>query len=150
MPQVIFGTVLMLAAIFILVATVMPSVRNSVRSELFRPQRRVLRIVNGNLMNDGQVTVAVKYKTVNGIVIEILSNDDNGARSLIDRITIPGEHDGYFDFYGQASQLAVMDVDDDGTYELVAPTFDEQLVAHLNVFKYNPIIKRFEPIQAPD
>ncbi|MEO0337188.1 MAG: hypothetical protein AAF202_12400, partial [Pseudomonadota bacterium] len=51
---------------------------------------------------------------------------------------------------GNATQLAVIDVDDDGSFELMAPTFDDQLVAHLNIFKYNPVLKRFEPIQSPE
>lgn len=89
----------------------------------------------------------VKYQTIEGIVVEVLSSDESGSRSVIDRIKIPGEYDGFFDFYGQASQLAIMDVDEDGQLELVAPTFDKQLIAHLNVFKFNPTSRQFEPIQ---
>ncbi|NQZ01607.1 MAG: hypothetical protein HRT45_13170 [Bdellovibrionales bacterium] len=139
-----------LAAAAVLIST-SPSMRNHFRSKYFRPNRKVLSIVTGNLLNDGQIVKAVKYKTVTGVVIEILGSGQNGARSLIDTITIPGEHDGFFNFRGgNATQLAVIDVDDDGSFELMAPTFDDQLVAHLNIYKYNPIRKVFLPVKDPD
>jgi hypothetical protein len=149
--QKIAGSLCFILAAAALLASMSPSIRNHFRAKYFRPNRKVLSIVTGNLLNDGQIVKAVKYKTVTGIVIEILGSGDSGARSLIDKITIPGEHDGYFNFQsGNATQLAVIDVDDDGTFELMAPTFDDQLVAHLNIFKYNPGLKRFEPIQGPE
>lgn len=140
---VALGTI---AVSFIIVLCI-PSTRASLRSHFLRPARQVLSIANGNLLHDGSFVKVVKYKTLSGILIEILSSDDSGSRSLIDRIEISDKHDGFFDFYGEASQLAIMDVDEDGKMELVAPTFDSNLVAHLNIYKYNEVTQKFEPLQ---
>lgn len=134
-------------AIAAIVTLCIPSTRTVLRSYILNPARKVLSIANGNLLHNGSFVKVVKYKTPEGILIEVLSSDDSGSRSLIDRISIYGEHDGFFDFYGEASQLAIMDVDEDGKMELVAPTFDNNLVAHLNIYKYNDITKKFEPLQ---
>lgn len=125
-----------------------PSWRASWQAYWIPPARQVLSIASGNLLNNGSFVKAIKYQTPEGILVEILSSDEAGARSLVDRITIPGEHDGYFDFYGEASQLAILDINEDGEMELVAPSFDKDLIAHLNIFKYNPQTTRFEPLQA--
>lgn len=149
-PQKAVAVFMLGFAAVCVVSTLSPSIRNKFRSKFFRADRKVLSIVQGNLLNDGQIVKAIKYQTLSGIVIEIFGTNENGARSLIDRIDIPGEHDGYFDFYGRAAQLAVMDLDEDGGFELVAPTFDKELVAHLNIFRYNPLTKNFEAIQPPE
>ena len=134
-------------ALSLIVILCIPSLRTQIRSQIIKPERKVLSIANGNLLNNGEFVKVIKYQTLEGIVVEVLSSDESGSRSVIDRIPIKGEYDGFFDFYGQASQLAIVDVDEDGQLELVAPTFDKQLVAHLNVFKYNPASKQFEPLQ---
>ncbi|MEO0336866.1 MAG: hypothetical protein AAF202_10745, partial [Pseudomonadota bacterium] len=70
--QKIAGTLCFALAVAAVVASTSPSIRNHFRSSYFRPNRKVLSIVTGNLLNDGQIVKAVKYKTVTGIVIEIL------------------------------------------------------------------------------
>ena len=132
-------------AVAAIVTLCIPSTRASLRAHILKPARQVLSIANGNLLHDGSFVKVVKYKTPEGILIEVLSAEDTGSRSLVDRIPIVGEHDGFFDFYGEASQLAIMDVDEDGKMELVAPTFDSNLVAHLNIYKYNDVTKKFDP-----
>lgn len=139
----ILGTFAIAAVIILCI----PSKRASLRTHILKPARQVLSIANGDLLHDGSFVKVVKYKTPEGILIEVLSSGDSGSRSLVDRISISGEHDGFFDFYGEASQLAIMDVDEDGKMELVAPTFDSHLVAHLNIYKFNEITRKFEPLQ---
>jgi hypothetical protein len=72
---------------------------------------------------------------------------DDGKTGLIDRVLLPDKHDGLFNFEGHVTRLAIADIDQDGTMELLAPTFDQQLVPHLNVFRYNKDLKKFEPYQ---
>ncbi|MEZ4870891.1 MAG: hypothetical protein R2827_01335 [Bdellovibrionales bacterium] len=49
-------------------------------------------------------------------------------------------------FRGQSTNLAVDDVNGDNIPEIIAPSFDKHLVAHMNVFSYNPVTKKFENI----
>ena len=44
---------------------------------------------------------------------------------------------------GQATNLALKDIDGDNSMEIIVPTYDSNLVAHLNVYKYDPFSRRF-------
>ena len=103
-------------------------------------------MVHGDLMNDGSLVKVMKFKTAEGIVLEFYTDvQSNGARNLISRVEIPRAQDGFFDHRGQAVQLAVVDLDGDGTMELLSPTFDSHLLAWLNPYHYSKEEKAFIP-----
>ena len=116
-----------------------------VRSQILSEQKEVLSIVHGDLMHNGSSVKAVKFKTVTGIVLEFYSEVQSGSRYLISRVEIPNAQDGFFDHRGQAIQLAVVDLDGDGTMELLSPTFDDMMLARLNPYHYSPEQKAFVP-----
>lgn len=143
---------LILSVFLILTATLLaavltPSLRLRVQQYLIHPGRDVLATAEGDLLNDGSLAKAVKFRTEEGIYVEVVKHDSSDTSTTVDRILLPDKHDGLFNFHGHITRLAIVDVDEDGTLELLAPTFDNQLVPHLNVFRYNPLIKRFEPFQ---
>jgi hypothetical protein len=142
----IFSIFLILTAT-LLAAVLTPSLRLRVQQYLIHPGRDVLATAEGDLLNDGGLAKVIKFRTEEGIFIEVIKHDANGGMSAVDRILLPDKHDGLFNFQGHITRLAIADVDNDGQMELLAPTFDNQLVPHLNVFRYNPAIKRFEPFQ---
>lgn len=112
----------------------------------FSPQEQeVLSIVHGDLINNGSSIKVVKSRTVEGVVLEFYSEIQNGSRYLITRALIPNANDGFFDHRGQAVQLAVVDIDGDGTMELLSPTFDDKMLARLNPYYYSPAQKAFVP-----
>lgn len=142
-----------LAIVFLvagLLVALNPQWRDSLRQKWHSQDRVLLSTALGDLMGDGSLVKVIKYQNSQGIHLEILAEGDGGSRPLIDRIYLSDRHNGFFDFQGQATQLALVDVDSDGKLELIAPTFDENLTAHLNVYKYNPTFKRFEPLRAQD
>ena len=109
-------------------------------------QEQILSVAHGDLMNDGSLVKVIKYKTLEGIVLEFYTDiQENGSRSLISRVEIPNAKDGFFDHRGQAVQLAVADLDGDGTMELLSPTFDANLLAWLNPYYYSKEEKAFLP-----
>ena len=109
-------------------------------------QEEVLSVVHGDLMNDGSLVKVMKFKTAEGIVLEFYTDvQSNGARHLISRVEIPKAQDGFFDHRGQAVQLAVVDLDGDGTMELLSPTFDKHLLAWLNPYRYSKEEQAFIP-----
>ena len=145
---VVFSIFLLLTA-SLLAAVLTPSLRTTVQNYFAHPGREVLATVEGDLLGDGGITKVIKYRSDEGIFVEILKMETSGSSTLIDRILLPDKHDGLFNYQGHVTRLAIADVDNDGKMELLAPSFDNQLVPHLNVFRYNPGINRFEPLPPP-
>lgn len=142
-------SVLMLLAAATLAALLTPSIRQSVQNHFALKGREILATAEGDLLNDSTQVKVIKYRTNEGIWVEVMKPQASGGSQLIDRILLPDKHDGLFNYQGHVTRLAIADIDQDGTMELLAPTFDQQLVPHLNVFRYNPALTKFEPYQPP-
>ena len=125
-----------------------PEIRTGVRTRLQMQGQKALSVVYGDLMHDGSRVKVVKLKTRKGFFLEFYSVSREGISSLISREKIQGAvQDGFFDHRGKSVQLAVVDVDGDGTMEVVAPSFDQNLVAHLNPYHYNSFKNQFERVR---
>lgn len=140
-------SVFMILASALLAGVLTPSVRQSVQSRLAGVGREVLATAEGDVLNESAVAKVVKFRDKDGIWVEVMRLSPDGATSLVDRVLLPDKHDGLFNFQGHVTRLAIADIDQDGSQELLAPTFDQQLVPHLNVFRYNKDLKKFEPFQ---
>lgn len=143
-------SVLILIAATLLAAVLTPSLRERVQERLAMVGREVLATAEGDLLNDGKTARVLKFRTREGLFVEILRVAPDGTTTTVEKFMLPDKHDGLFNFHGHVTRLAITDVDGDGKQELLAPSFDNQLVPHLNVFRYNPATQRFEPVQAPD
>jgi hypothetical protein len=126
--------------------------RDYVQRKLNVQGREVLATAEGDLLNDGSLVKVIKYRGTDGIFVEIFKTKAGSeeAYSLVDKIDLPDKHDGLFNFHGHVTRLAITDVDGNGSMELLAPTFDAQLVPHLNIFKYNSTLGKFEAMQPPE
>lgn len=114
----------------------------------FRLDRKILlSTVSGDLFGDGSAVKVLKFRAPEGIVLEFLGPMDTGSRPLLDRIVFENHLDAYFDIGGEASRLAVVDLDGDQRLELIAPTVDPGLRNRLNALHFNSSTKKFEPIQ---
>lgn len=138
----------LIACAVLLAAVLTPSVREGIQHRFAKPGREILATAEGDLLNVGGIARVIKYRTNEGIFIEILKVENSGETAFVDRVLLPDKHDGLFNFQGHVTRLAIADVDGDGTLELLAPTFDNQLVPHLNAFRYNADVGRFEPVPA--
>jgi hypothetical protein len=126
-----------------------PLVREGLRAQLLLPRRTILSVASGDIFNNGTMAQVLKIRTEKGLFLEIYGPDlENGDRLLLAQVQLPDSRDGYFHFRGQAANLALQDVDGDGAVEIMAPTFDENLMAHLNVYRYNASQARIEPMTA--
>ena len=143
----LFLSILTLIAAMLLAAALTPSLRERLQARFTVSGREILATVDGDVLNDGSRGRAIKFRDRRGIFVEILKDTDDGVTHVIDRVQLPDRHDGLFNLQGQVTRLAIADVDGDGKLELLAPSFDNQLVPHLNVFRYNPALARFEPVQ---
>lgn len=143
----ILFSVLLITASALVAILLTPQLRENLLEHIYPIGREVLATAEGDLLSEGEPAKVIKYRTREGIFVEILRPQANGDLSLVDRIALPDKHDGLFNLHGRVTRLAVADVDGDGRMELLAPTFDNQLVPHLNVFRYSSATGRFEPVQ---
>jgi hypothetical protein len=146
--RILFAVPALIAATLVVAAAV-PSWREKVQSYFALHNQEILATADGDLLGDGTSVKVLKFRNAEGIFVEVLKMLPNGDSKLIDRITLPDKHDGMFNYQGHVTRLAVADIDNDGQLELLIPTFDNQLVPHLNVFHYNPTLGKFEPFEPP-
>lgn len=128
------------------VATVHPDIRSEVRSHLRKDFRQVISTVEGDLRGTGSHFTIAKVKTRDNIYLEIFEIIADQAPALIERIQLPDSRDAFFNFNGQATNLAIDDVNGDGRPEILAPTFDRNLVGRLNIFEYNDSSQAFSAL----
>ncbi len=117
---------------------------------LIRPEKKdLLATVTGDLLNAGADLKVLKFATGRGLIVEVHepSNDPNSPFKLVDRIFIPDRHDGFFTLNNQPTRLAIVDVDNDGTLEILAPSFDDKLVPHLNTLRLDPSTRKLRLAQ---
>ena len=125
-----------------LISALHPTIRGFIRSYFVKEYREVLSIATGAI-EAGKTFKVIKIKTSKGLFIEVYGDSPNQIRPLLDRIKLPDNKDGYFMIKGQATNLALKDIDGDNSMEIIVPTYDSNLVAHLNVYKYDPFSRRF-------
>jgi len=140
----IIRSILLGLCLTFLIAAVYAPFRDPLRSWYFAPFRKVLSTAQGDVFNNKSDVLVVKVETEKGLSLEILGTPHDGQRTLLEVIPLPDRRDGYFHFRGQAANLALHDLNGDGSLEIFAPSFDEQMIPHLNVFRYNPSQGRFE------
>lgn len=144
--------IILLAVLAMGVTTVavVPSLRGRVKTFFFSQNRRILAKVSGRLGPEGPAITVLKISSSSGLSLEIYSADQGPENlKLLTRFDLGEKRDAFFSFQGNATNLALTDVDGDGVLEVVAPAYDDQMVARLNVFKYNFAIKSFERMQSP-
>lgn len=138
----------------LIVLSLNPSGRRAVRGWLFSDSREILAKTTGYLSKEGPFVSIFKIREKDSLFLEVYAiktNDKNETHTeLIQRIDLPEARDGYFNFMGNATNLALSDTDNDGTMELLAPTFDQQMTARLNVFKFNQTTQTFDRASAPN
>lgn len=131
-----------IAAIAAVLAVVVPDIRQTLVEHMSENPRIVLSTADGDVIGHGELAKVVKVQTPQGLYIEIYQTSNNSLE-LIDRIEIENSKDGYFMFNGEASNLILEDVDRDSVVEILAPSYDSNLMAHLNIFSYDKIKNKF-------
>lgn len=133
-----------------LVVVLVPSFNEYARNLLLPSKRTVLSTIRNDFFRDGRIIIIAKVKSEDWLYVEVYEQLVDGFQRTIDKIKLPDNQDGYFHYRGQATNLAIEDLDHDGQPEILAPTYDANHVAHLNVYKYNHVSKKFEVFQSED
>lgn len=141
---------LAVVAMAVTTVAVVPSLRTKVKEALMMDNREILAKVSGRISAQGPRVTVLKIKSKNEISLEIYDMDGPDGMTLLAKVPLAESRDGYFSLNGNATNLALTDVDHDGSMEIVAPTYDDQMVPRLNIFKYNPNTKNFDRVSAPE
>lgn len=139
-----------LIAMILIAVAVIPSLRTKVKEAFLVSGRDVIAKVSGQLTESGPQVTVLKIKNNNILNIEVFAADDEQNLTILARLPLFESRDGYFLLQGNATNLALTDVDKDGTLEIVAPTYDDQMVPRLNIFKYTPETGTFDRMNAPE
>lgn len=141
---------LALVAMLITTVAVIPSLRSKAKEAFSFEDREILAKVSGKIGAQGPRVTILKIKSHNSLTLEIYDLDGADGMTLIAKIPLAESRDGFFALNGNATNLALTDVDSDGEMEIAAPTYDDQLVPRLNIFKYNHSTKSFDKVTAPE
>lgn len=121
---------------------------NPVRQQLrkyFSPvDRKILSVAVGRVTPNGSSRV-IKVQTLQGTQLEVYGEaDSTNHEPLIDTIFFADTHDAYIQFQGQATNLALKDMNGDQIYEIISPVYSKSLVPRLHILTYNVQSKKFE------
>jgi hypothetical protein len=136
--------VLVLIAVLVTVLACIPSFRELVRTLFVYSDREVLARADGDLSGKGDRVTVIKVRTYDTLALEVFFFSENESSREMKRIVLPEKREGYFNFRGQATNLVLNDINGDGTLEIVAPSFDENLIPRLNVFEFDSDLRIFK------
>jgi hypothetical protein len=141
---------LTLAALFSLasvvtIIAVIPRFKYQVKNWYLGSDRKVLSRLEEDITHKGQSYTFVKLRFQNDIILEIY-DEKISPRQLLNSFTFENAKDGYFQLKGDSTNMGLVDIDNDQILELIVPVFDQNLVARLNVFKFNLDSQKFEKI----
>lgn len=135
---------LVIAAFSLAILSVFPQSRDLIRNLVISNSRLVLAKADGDLTGEGQMVSVIKVQTADTLALEVFETGGEGQKlKFMRRIVLPEKKDAYFNFHQNTSNLVIADIDSDGTLEIIAPTFDDNLVPRLNVYKFNPLSRDF-------
>ena len=139
-------TTLVAICALMMFAAVHPDTRSAIRLMFAPAERSVISTAQAHLAGDARNFTIAKVKTAGNLSLEIFENFGNGQQKLVEKIQLPDSRDGFFDFNGRSSNLALSDINGDGRPEILAPSFDSNLVGHLNIYGFDPESNAFEKI----
>lgn len=148
--EILLMAILAIVAMTLVTIAVVPNLRTQVKEAFTPAQREVIAKVSGEIGPNGPHITVLKIKNGNTLGLEVYSQDENGSLTLMTKLPLFETRDGHFLLQGNATNLALTDVDNDGNLEIVAPTYDDQMIPRLNVFRFNPDSKSFDRASAPE
>ena len=121
---------------------------NEVLTSVFRSDKQIiLSVAENKFSRKSPIRQVIKLQTPSGILLEVYGiADKDGNRQLLEIIRLPDRHDAYFDINGRATNLAFRDMNNDGTAELIAPSYDDDWNPRLNVFTYDRETESLRPL----
>ncbi|MFN7455349.1 MAG: hypothetical protein ACK5RO_11895 [Pseudobdellovibrionaceae bacterium] len=120
----------------LMVFGLIPQSRDFFYRWIYEDSRSVLAKVEGDLSGKGDRVHVVKVKSDNELILEVyFFQNPQEPPTEMRRLILSEKRDAFMDFKGSTTNLALIDVNEDGIQEIIAPTFDENLIPRLNVYQ---------------
>jgi hypothetical protein len=137
---------LLMGALVISLLFAVGSSMNSVR-RIFSPtteERKIL--AKAFAQYQEKMFVIFKIKTNSGIEIEIYLKDQASNNQVFkQRFPLNDDAEAYLMVNSNSMNLGLVDINNDGQMDIIAPTADKNGNSRLNVFQYNPELDSFIP-----
>ena len=147
--EVLFIGILAVVAMALTTIAVVPSLRSKVKDAFAKEDRVILAKVSGRMTPEGPEMSVLKIKSNDKLSVEVYEVSASG-NVLLSQLSLFESRDGFVSLKGSATNLALADLDKDGIQEIVAPTYDDQMVPRLNIFKFNDQTKSFDRAQSQE
>lgn len=130
-------------AIILAIVSSLQVVRSALQQS---PQRKILAKILAE--KDGRIYTILKIKTEDSIDIEIYNRDEKTYDSILkQRFTFANEGESFIMIKSEPVNLGIVDINNDGHLDLIAPTVDQMGHSRLNMFSYDSDLAQFSPVQ---
>lgn len=102
---------------------------------LYPPERQILSTLETNLNIKSKLYRVIKIQQAKDLWLEFY--DLKEKERLVAKFKLPSRLDGQMYVNKKTSNLFASDLDDDGVFEVVSPTFNIELEPHIHAFKYS-------------
>jgi hypothetical protein len=138
-----YRKILILALGFLILAVSILSLNTSLLFPSLQFNRKVLSSLIYSPDDQVDRYQILKVKNNDKIIVEIYKIISEYDSQFVSRIDTGSKYEGYFLLGGNATNLAYINIDDDPAKEIIVPGFDSNLIAHLNVIKFDNTSKSF-------
>lgn len=113
-----------------------PNIREINQGFLFKDGREVLSSLDASF--SGKKYKILKLRDIEGILIEIYAvQADSGSIEFVDRSYLSDSKDAFYDMDNKQMNLFLKDINNDSIPEIITPSYDKNLIAHLNIFAFD-------------
>ena len=103
---------------------------------IFSGDREVLSLIKTNFYEKHYKIV--KIRAAKNLYLEIYEwKGHEGIFDLVDRVRLTDSKDAYYKLEEKQTNLFLKDMDNDNFPEIITPSYDKNMIAHLNVFSYD-------------
>jgi hypothetical protein len=141
MPSFLKNFGLFLSALVASLIVLSPSYRGLLWRLSDNESRQILGTLNFH--TDHSQYKIVKIRKQKHILVEIYKVRAEENYYLVDSFEIPDSRDVFYDFKTSATNLFSANIDSEEGEEVIIPVLDANMVAHMNIIKFDPQTKNF-------
>lgn len=140
-------------AIVMLVVVMNPEYRAHARALFVSSSRTILSVAKADLDGTGEEYQILKVKNPEGLFVEVYSQQKIGDMlfpKLVASVKMPDKRDGYFTYNGLVTNLAIDSIDNNPRKQILVTSYDENMVARLNVYQFDKSTSTLKTVSIPE
>lgn len=146
---------LLIAAVLSAAVSIIPSWRQKAQEHLLQSDRKILaKVVTRIDLNKPDEFFIFKIQQGDQLFVEVYKQVKDEAATteaesqFLTKILLAEKKDAFVNFQGNATNLAVTDMDHDGKQEIIIPSYDNEISPRLNIYKYNEETQSFDRLRS--